>query len=371
MNLTDTAILVKRLAVIMVFFLVGFFIFKYFFVLVRALYLNINPPAPPPVTTIFGKLPPITVPHLKVEGVESIAYTVDTPTGKFPNLPIQAKVFAIPHAPATLLSESRARALAHSFSFNNEPTRVSSSELHFDDVPGSRTFDINIVTGNFNIATDNPTLSLNLEPGTSPTQAQAINSALGLFTNKQLLTTDYISGTQKTTLVKIVTGNLAEAGSISEAQLVDVSLFRQADKLNIYGADPSKGLIRVLISGNPQATYPLITYNSWPLETTKVGTYPLKSVDKAFSELKSGVGGYVYLKLRGQDAYATYSPLNITQVSVRTVELGYYDNDKIQNYLQPIYIFSGLFKTTGGSDGDFTAYVPAVDTSWISSPLTK
>lgn len=369
MNLTDTSILVKRLGVITVAFVICFFIFKYAFILVRALYFNINPPPPPPVTTVFGKLPPIYIPHLQIEGADTVTYTVDTPTGKFPQLPNQAKVFAIPHDPATLLSESRARALAHSFGFNNEPTRVSSAALHFDDVPGGRQLDINIVTGNFSIVTDPATMALNLEPGSSPTQAQAINSALGLFTNKQLLSTDYISGIQKTTLVKIVTGNLAEAQSISEAQLVDVSLYRQADKLNVYGADPSKGLIRVLISGNPQATYPLITYNSWPLETTKVATYPLKAVDKALSELKAGSGSYVFLKLRGQDAYASYSPVNIASVSVRTVEVGYYDSDQLQNYLQPIYVFGGIFRTKGGSDGDFTAYVPAVDTSWVSSPL--
>lgn len=368
MNLTDTSILVKRLGVITVAFVICFFIFKYFFVIVQALYLNINPPPPPPVTTVFGKLPPIYIPHLQIEGGDTIAYTVDTPTGKFPQLPIQAKVFSIPHASATLLSESRARALAHSFCFNNEPTRVSSSALHFEDVPGSRQLDINIVTGNFSIATDPATMALNLEPGSSPTQAQAINSALGLFTNKQLLSPDYISGTQKTTLVKIITGNLAEAQSISEAQLVDVSLYRQADKLNVYGADPSKGLIRVLISGNPGATYPIISYNSWPLETTKVATYPLKAIEKAFSELKAGSGGYVSLKLRGQDAYAAYSPVNVASVSVRAVELGYFDNDQLQNYLQPIYVFSGIFRTVGGSDGDFTAYVPAIDTTWISSP---
>jgi len=364
-NLTETATFFKRAAVIGIIFFFGFFFFKFTFTFVKAIYLRINPLPAPPVTTIFGKLPPLSIPKLKIEGAENITYSIDTPTGSFPNLPAQAAVYQIPHPGATLLSESRARALARSLTFTNEPTRVSSSDLHWDDIQSSRSLDINIVTGNFSLKTDYAKLAFDLTPGSAPTQAQAINLTLGFFTNKQMLSADYLQGNQTTTLMKLITGQPHEAGSLSEAQITKVGLFRQVDKLNIWGPNPKEGLITMEVTANQGVQlYPNITYNAWNLDTEKVGKYPLKSVEKAFSELKSGQGAYTYLKLRGQDLFASYSPLNISNISIRTVEVAYYDNSNLQNYLQPIYVFSGIIRTSGGSEGDFIAYVPAIDISW-------
>lgn len=368
MNLTDTAILVKRIAIIGVLFFFSFFFFRFSLTILKAIYLQINPPPPPPVTTIFGKLPALAVPKLPIENGENMTYTIDTPTGKFPALPAKTKVYRIEIPSATLLSESRARALAKSLGFSNEPTRVSSSELHWDDVPTSRSFDINIVTGNFNLKTDYAKLALDLTPGSTPTQAQAINTSLTFLTNKQLLSKDYLEGSQTTALIKTASGNPVEAGSLSDAQITRINFWRQIDKVNITGPNPKEGLIQMdIASSEGVAGIPAINYNSWLLNTEKVGEYPLKAVDKAYMELKSGQGGFTYLKLRGQDYFASYQPLNLSTASVRQVELAYYDTLMPQSFLQPIFVFSGIFKTTGGSEGEFVAYVPAVDQNWVES----
>lgn len=369
MNLTETALFVRRAAVLCVVFVIGFFVLKFSFAGIVYLVRLINPPPPPPVTTIFGQLPPLVISPLPIENADNITYTIDTPTGKFPALPVQANVYKIPHPPATLLSESRARALARSLAFKNEPTRVSSSELHWEDVPTSRTMDINIVTGTFSLKTDPAKLALDLTHGSAPTQAQAINQVLSSFTNKQLLSQDYIEGAQTTTLIEIATGNYRESQSLSEAQLTRVNLFRRVDKLNVYGPAPKEGLIYADVStARDVQQLPAINYFGWGLDYNKIGKYPLKSVDNAFLELKSGRGGFVYLSLNGQELFASYSPLSLGQVSIRTVEVAYYDSKMLQDYLQPIYVFGGIFKTTGGTEGKFTAYVPAIDSSWVKTP---
>ena len=368
MNLTETSIFVKRAAVICVVFFFGFFIVKFSFLLLGAAWLKINPPPPPAVTTIFGQLPPIIIPKLPLESADNITYTVDTPTGKFPALPTQLTVFKIPHPPATLLSDSRARALARSMGFVSEPIRVSSSDLHWDDVPNSRSLDVNIVTNVFKMKTSPQKLALDLSPGTAPTQAQAINVTLAFFTNRQLLAPDYLQGNQTTSLIKLTAGNYSEAQSLSDAQITRVNLFRQAEKLNVYGPSPKEGMIQAEATALPNnASFAAINFYGWTLDTAKTGSYPLKSADKALLELKSGQGSFTYLQLRGQDKFTTYVPLNLAQVSIRTVELAYYDSQLVQDFLQPMYVFSGIFKTTGGSEGDFVAYVPAVDASWITT----
>lgn len=368
MNLTETALFTRRAAVILVAFVFSFFILKATFGVAGKLLTLINPPPPPVVTTIFGKLPPLNIQRLPVENNDTISYTLDTPTGKFPALPTRANVYKIPHSPATLLSESRARAFAKLLQFNNEPTRVSSSELRWSDIAKSRDLSINIVTGIFTLTTEPAKVALDLNPGSAPTQAQAINLTLAFFTNKQFLTPDYIQGTQTTSLIKTVAGQYRQAQSLSEAQVTRVNLFRQIDKLNVYGPNPKKGLIWADVSALPfpdQLTN--LNYYNWSLDYNKPGNYPLKSPETALLEFKSGRSGFVYLNLKGQDAFASYSPLNLSQVSIRAVELAYYDSELLQDYLQPIYVLSGIFKTTGGSEGEFSAYVPAVDSSWIAS----
>ena len=45
------------------------------------------------------------------------------------------------------------------------------------------------------------------------------------------------------------------------------------------------------------------------------------------------------------------------QVAIRNIYLAYYENQSPQNYLQPIYVFE--------SETGFTAYVPAIDSTWL------
>jgi hypothetical protein len=44
-------------------------------------------------------------------------------------------------------------------------------------------------------------------------------------------------------------------------------------------------------------------------------------------------------------------------VVIRDITLQYYDPDTAQQFMQPVYVFTG--------DPDFTAYVPAVADAWL------
>ena len=84
-------------------------------------------------------------------------------------------------------------------------------------------------------------------------------------------------------------------------------------------------------------------YTFWPI-SDETATYPLKKSKEAWEELKDG------------KAYVASPGDGRTQVVIRKVFLGYYDSEEYQSYLQPIFVFEG--------DGNFVAYVPAVNPQW-------
>jgi len=73
-------------------------------------------------------------------------------------------------------------------------------------------------------------------------------------------------------------------------------------------------------------------------------TYALKSIDAAWKELTAG-GGFIAKRTPNQT------------VVVRRANLAYFESNSQQLFLQPVYVFEG--------DGGFTAYVAAVDPSFV------
>ena len=72
----------------------------------------------------------------------------------------------------------------------------------------------------------------------------------------------------------------------------------------------------------------------------QIGVYPIKTGEEVWLELNSGLG-FVVAGTQGQK-----------NIVIKSMNLGYFDPDIYQNYLQPVYVFIG--------EGDFAAYVPAV-----------
>jgi hypothetical protein len=86
-----------------------------------------------------------------------------------------------------------------------------------------------------------------------------------------------------------------------------------------------------------------LEYTLWPVSQENSATYPLKSGEEAFEELKNGGGAII---LGG----------NQVEAAIRKVYLAYLDTKEYQDFLQPIFVFEG--------DGGFVAYVAAVQDSW-------
>ena len=112
----------------------------------------------------------------------------------------------------------------------------------------------------------------------------------------------------------------------------------------MYYPRPPYSTINFLIVGD--TIDPVVEAQFFHQDIAETGeTYPIKTADQAFEELRNGKG-YI----------ASFFGTSTT-VKIKDVTLGYYISDRPQEYLMPIIVFHG--------DNDFIAYVSAVQNTWI------
>src|SRR3972149_6670704 len=150
----------------------------------------------------------------------------------------------------------------------------------------------------------------------------------------------------------------------SEAHYTELNFFRSLTEIGdqslpILPADPKVALIQVALTTGlkPEINNVLgITYGAQEAEIdkTQVETYPLKDVMSAWEEIKTGQG----------TAYIG-STEDLRTVQINSITLAYFDDAAHQDYLQPIYVFSGVAKTASNKEVEFVAYSQAVSSDWF------
>lgn len=299
-----------------------------------------HPPDPPPPTRGFGTLPEIS---FGIAGEAPVSYKLELPTGRFSSFGDRAAVYFMPKKSASLLDTDITKGIANRYGFTTEPETLNSTTLRWAKSQTlNTTLEIDIISNNFEYKTDylaHPELILNTR---IPTAFDAVEQVKQFLSAGLLLPEDVATASGKVTYLRAVGGELKEAVSVSEAQFIQVDLNRNDlnDKYPIYTADGETGTIHaILASGLGGNGIAELTRNYWPVDYSEVHTYYLRSVESAWEILKAGEG-YVA------------NPGNQETATVREVELGYFEGEEPQMYLQPIYIFKG--------DGGFVGYVPAL-----------
>jgi hypothetical protein len=87
-----------------------------------------------------------------------------------------------------------------------------------------------------------------------------------------------------------------------------------------------------------------LEYNYFPVDLTRSAVYPLIGVAEAWKRLQAGQGFIAGVKS------------STTNVTITDVTLNYYDADSPQQFMQPVYVFTG--------SPDFAGYVPAINDAW-------
>lgn len=359
MTLTETAQLTKKSAVILILILATGFTARAVWTRVKPI---IFPPRLPPPEVAFGKLPTLQIPNLPFKEGSSPKYVVDTKTGRLPtDLPDRAKVYKIILQKTTLLTSQRAKELAAKLDFSQSPQKISSSEHRWENPNEGRTLNMNITTSNFTLETDIKKLG-SLGVGTTPSKAAAAEQAKRFLQNLGFSGEDYLEGRKEASYLKVDGESLKKVENLAEAQLTRVDFFREIDKQPIVGQNPYGGLISVVLGKD---VTPFVSYYHWPLDPEQSTTYPLKTVEQVWNEVEEGGARVVFLAPATADPFSSYEPHDPKTIYVHRISLGLFDSEKLQDYLQPIYILEGLGVTADRVQLKFIAYIPAIAYDWV------
>ncbi len=307
-----------------------------------ALYKRFFPDPPPPATMGFGALPPIQFPE---SNMVQPPLTLETPDGGFPQTPFALKVFDVQTNRPNLLALERSSEQAVQMGFVNQPIALTESLYRWSRGEGlPTTLEINIYEGTYTLIAQWAADPYFLENNELLSENQAITKVEDYLNRNRLLPTDIDLVNPAMRYLKSAGGEFVSTLSLSEADFIDVDYTRTAID-NLYSAvtaDPNQGLIEVIVSGNRNYADGIVRVAAqyFPIDYISSQTYPIKPAAQAWQELTEG------------KAYVASFTSPSSLVAVRRVELGYFDAFEAQDYLQPIWIFSG--------DNDFVAYVSAI-----------
>ncbi len=124
-------------------------------------------------------------------------------------------------------------------------------------------------------------------------------------------------------------------------QTFDVSIWpADFDTLPIITENSKKSLVKGILTSlsNESDKFLQVDYTYWPIDKTTFATYPTKSSEQAFADLKAGLG------------YVSLEP-DKPQVSISKVYLAYFESGDYMPFLQPVFVFEGP---------NFQALVPAI-----------
>jgi len=340
MTLTQTAIITKNIIAISIFVLilglVSFIGYKIWY----ANYLSNLPPVEEKPDTGFGLLPPPDFPKTNVSS-SNFSYSLDTTTGGLPKVGEDlgfekiVKVYFVVKSFATLLSSEKFQVLAEKFNITTPPEILNETQYTF--VEKDKTLNVDLDSGNFSYlkeASISGRESLD-DDNKLVSDFKAILSSLGVLNG------DLTNGRTKVTLLNLDNGELVPTQLRSETEAALISLWpAPIDKKSIFTSDFNKSLVSaIVVKGTDRLDrFLALNFTYYPIDTTTFATYPIKTAEVAFNDLKGGKGVIIVEPPK-------------PQVSITSVYLGYYLSENYSPYLQPIYVFEGP---------NFVAYVTAV-----------
>lgn len=347
-SLTETAYFTRKAINWGAIGLVIFFILRFLFDSALNTWRELHPPPPPPPNVAFGKLPALKLPAQN-SNTNNLKFTLETIEGKPYVASNSAAVYFISKPAANLLTLTRAKQFANRLGFTNEPTTDNQTVFHFiDGTNPARYLDYNIVTNNFDLNYDYGSDVGLFNEKNLPQATQAIQEAKNFLQNFNLYPPALVSGEEKITYLALSGNNLLPTTSYSQANAIRVDLGRSdIEDLKLFPPYPTNELVYFIFSPSSDQTkkFLRISFKFWTIENEQRATYPLKSADLAWEELKNNKG------------YIPLPPSTNNPIVIRKISLGYFYPDDYQSFLQPIYVFEG--------DQNFLGFVTAIDPAWV------
>lgn len=352
-NLTQVAYLGRQGIKIAGITLVTLIVGRVFLSAAVGYWVSTHPPAPPPPTVGFGRLPSLNFPT-NTDTEKPTSYQLQTGNGAFPAFPDRAKVFLMTKSSPNLLADQRAKEVAANIGFTAAPTVLNDRSYRWSKFsPLEATLTLDIQNYTFNITTNYLTKPELLAQNNLPDEQNATALVKGLISSAGGVGNDIATVSGNVSYLKAIGGEVTPAVSFSDADFLEVDLNRAAidKKWPSFTSNGINGIIHAVVAGSFQDRNNImeITNNYHKIDYSEVQTYPIRTPDSAWQTLQAGEG---YIAQKGTSDTAV----------VRKVVLGYFDDAQEQEYYQPIYVFTG--------DNGFIGYVPAIAGIWIATPAT-
>lgn len=370
MNLTKTAELVKKFLRYFVLIVGSYYLFAYILLpgsinLIKAIFTKKTPPNP-----IYNQLDQLEFVKKKINN-ENPTYVLNTPNAKLPtNLPLTMKVYKFKPQQYSYLAGKNASAEAAVLGFTDSDLRsdLSGDVYSWRNSRTMSTLTININSRELDLDTDLNGKSSNFNKG-SISKETALVSAINTMSSIYRFNDDlYPKGTQNIKLGYYIGNKVYETDDQAEAQLALVDFYRSIEEYPILGPDPSKGLMRIVVSKNSKNPNPLnnpiLEANYWEIETETKSMYPIIKIGEAWDMVLNNKAVITQVTPKKSNPFDTYYPVSVEKIMIDSIYLAYYETPKYQTYLQPIYVFSGTFTTRGTEGGDIVLYFPAVTGEW-------
>lgn len=335
MTLTQTAILTKQIITVFILAVIlgtsSFIGYKIWY----QYYISHLPPKEEKPDTKFGLLPAPDFPKATVTS-SNFSYSIDTTTGGLPVVGVDKgfdrliKVYFVVKTYASLLSSEKSQTLAEKFDLKVNPQIISETSYSFKDK--DKTLNVDLDSGNF-------TFQRSATPSAEQTlddEGKLISGFKVVLGNLDVLKPDLTNGRSKVVVLKNAGSNLAQI-SIWQAALDDKPIVTAQFNTALINATVTK-------SSSDLQNYLSLNFTYYPIDTSTFATYPIKTSNQAFEDLKSGKGLIVIEPPK-------------PNVSITSAYLGYYLSENYNPYLLPVFIFEGP---------NFAAYIPAIATEFQS-----
>lgn len=318
-------------------------------------YRVLFPPPPPPPDIAFGK---IRQPIVFNSNFSANVFVLNTPGNVVVTPPRVLTVYEVPPISGEFSSLENAKKIAKSAGLDSDPQQISDNEWRFTNSKNpNRSLKYNIVTNNFVYKYDWNSDTKALEGVFKTNEKTIVNKAQSFLSSFKALKDDLKTGTTRITYWKIIGNDRNQVGSFSEANAVMVEFFRKEidEKNKFVEVDPNRSQVNAWISPSNSTERQLLELNStyYAYNLEKKGTYPPKSGNTAFEDLRSG-----------KAFIAVGSDKNFESITINKTSFAYINPSTEQSYLQQVYVFEGKGKV-GGEMTDFLAFVPAIDSQYL------
>lgn len=318
--------------------------------------VEVKPPEVEKPTLRFGILPRPEFERANVSEASRPTYTILLEGKPQQELPAIEKVYRLQSLLFGFPSyEAWAKSVAQSLGFKGEGKREGEN-LFWEEEKKSLSFDLQVLQFTY--------ADKSLGEGEVVTSAsEAASVAREFLAEKGLWIKELENGGQEVSFKKIEGFSLKEARSAPEADIFAIDFYPEVENLRVVSNYPQSGLVYVWV--RKSGVIRKIVYTFYPIDFNMVATYPIKTLDEVTSDLQNQKGTIVYLGVLGEypigaPAYAVYS------ADINKLELAYFESPKTQKYLQPIYVFKGTAKLSGGRLGEIIIYLPAVSKDWVA-----